>query len=127
MRRRAIPQGEPPIETGAEWGDGDDQDTVLDWRPFISVDPEIVFGKPRVAGTRLAVEFLLELFAAGWTEEAVLDSYPGLTRTDLRAVFAYAASLAKERRERPTWMTEDPDYHVLQPASAGFVDVARGL
>ncbi len=39
------------------------------------------------------MEFLLRLFAAGWTEEQVLDNYPNLKREDLLAVFAYAAEL----------------------------------
>jgi uncharacterized protein (DUF433 family) len=45
---------------------------VVDWRPHISIDPVVAFGKPVVAGTRLAVEFLLDLFAGGWPEETVL-------------------------------------------------------
>ncbi len=109
MSQRATPLGAVRIETDADWDADDDRDPGPDWRPFISVDPEIVFGKPRVKGTRLAVEFLLGLFAAGWDEATVLDSYPGLTQADLRAVFAYAASLARERQERPGWMTERLD------------------
>lgn len=120
MSHRATPLTAVHIETDTDGGDGDDQETSFDWRPFISIDPEIVFGKPRVAGTRLAVEFLLELFAAGWSEATVLDNFPDLTQADLRAVFAYAASLAKERQERPTWMStpvDDPD------AAASFTTV----
>lgn len=48
-------------------------------------------GKPVVRDTRLAVEFLLGLFAAGWTEAMVLENYPALTTDSLRAVFGYAA------------------------------------
>jgi uncharacterized protein (DUF433 family) len=47
-----------------------------------------------VTRTRLSAEFLLGLFAAGWSEEQVLNNYPNLTRADLRAVFAYAAESA---------------------------------
>lgn len=54
-------------------------------------------GKPVVKGTRLSVDFLLNLFASGWTEQRVLDNYPGLSAEALRSVFAYAAEvLAKE-------------------------------
>jgi uncharacterized protein (DUF433 family) len=49
-----------------------------------------------VKGTRLSVEFLLSLFAAGWTEEEVMEGYPHLQREDLRAIFAYAAESARE-------------------------------
>jgi uncharacterized protein (DUF433 family) len=44
------------------------------------------------------VEFLLRLFAAGWTEEQVLDNYPNLKRDDLLAIFAYGAEAAREER-----------------------------
>lgn len=46
-------------------------------------DPEILSGKPVVKGTRLSVDFLLELFANGWSEEQVLESYPNLTQDSL--------------------------------------------
>ena len=81
---------------------------VVDWTAHISIDPSVAFGKPVVAGTRLAVEFILDLFAGGWTETTVLESYPQLSRDALRAVFAYAADLAHDRQERPTWMEETP-------------------
>ena len=69
----------------------------MDWRKYIHSDLETLNGKPVVIGTRLSVEFLLNLFAAGWTEQQVLDNYPTLTPEALRAVFAYAAeSLSEE-------------------------------
>ena len=51
----------------------------------IVVDPEILAGKPVIRGTRLAVEFILELLAAGQSHEEILADYPGLTREDLLA------------------------------------------
>lgn len=63
----------------------------MNWRDYIHADPAILTGKPVIRGTRLGVEFLLALFAAGWTHEQVLDSYPQLTPETLRAVFAFAA------------------------------------
>ena len=62
----------------------------MDWRKYIHSDAEVLLGKPVVKGTRLSVEFLLGLFAAGWTEKQVLDNYPTLTPQSLRAVFAFA-------------------------------------
>ena len=44
----------------------------MDWRQYIHSDPEILLGKPVVKGTRLSVEFILGLFAAGWTEQQVM-------------------------------------------------------
>ena len=63
----------------------------MDWREYIHADPKILVGKPVVKGTRLSVEFILGLFAAGWTEEMVLENYPTLTPEAIRAVFAFAA------------------------------------
>ena len=62
----------------------------MNWSDHIVCDPAILGGKPTVRGTRLAVEFLLGLFAEGWTQEKVLDSYPSLTPEALRAVCEYA-------------------------------------
>jgi uncharacterized protein (DUF433 family) len=70
----------------------------MDWREHIHSDPEIFSGKPVVKGTRLSVDFLLELFANGWSEEQVLESYPNLTRDSLRAVFAFAAESTRDER-----------------------------
>ena len=70
----------------------------MDWREHIHSDPEILSGKPVVKGTRLSFHFLLELFANGWSEEQVLESYPNLTRDSLRAVFAFAAESTRDER-----------------------------
>ena len=63
----------------------------MDWQAYIHSDPDILVGKRVVRGTRLSVEFLLGLFAAGWTKEQVLDNYPTLTQEALQAIFAFAA------------------------------------
>ena len=68
----------------------------MDWQKHIHSDSETLNGKPVVVGTRLSVEFLLNLFAAGWTEQQILENYPTLTRESLRAVFAYAAESMSE-------------------------------
>lgn len=68
----------------------------MDWRQYIHSDPDILLGKPVVKGTRLAVDFILRLFAAGWTEQQVLENYPTLTPEALRAVFAFAAECMGE-------------------------------
>ncbi|QEP45008.1 DUF433 domain-containing protein [Ectothiorhodospiraceae bacterium BW-2] len=49
-----------------------------------------------VKGTRLSVDFLLSLFAAGWTEEQILDNYPQLNHQTLLAVFAFSAEILRE-------------------------------
>jgi uncharacterized protein (DUF433 family) len=57
----------------------------------IVVDPEILVGKPVVKGTRLAVEFIIDLLAQGRTEAEILRNYPGLTRGDVWACPVYAS------------------------------------
>ncbi|MBD2691992.1 DUF433 domain-containing protein [Anabaena catenula] len=63
---------------------------------YIHSDSQILLGKPTVKGTRLSVEFLLGLFAAGWSQEQILDNYPTLTPEALQAVFAFAAECMRE-------------------------------
>jgi uncharacterized protein (DUF433 family) len=70
---------------------------VMDWREHIHSDPTVLAGRPIVRGTRLGADFLLGLFASGWTHEQVLDSYPQLTDDALRGVFAFAADAMRDR------------------------------
>ena len=62
---------------------------------LIVADPQILGGKPCVRGTRLSVEFVLELAASGATQEQILAQYPQLTPEGLAAVFHYAAEALK--------------------------------
>ena len=62
---------------------------------WIVSEPEILDGKPCVKGTRLSVEFLLELAASGATPAQILASYPQLTDEGLAAAFSYAAQALK--------------------------------
>ena len=64
--------------------------------PRIARNPDILSGKPAVAGTRIAVEFVLERLAAGWSEAEVLENYPQLSRDDVLACLAYARDLVEE-------------------------------
>lgn len=68
----------------------------MNWHHYIHSDPEILVGKPVVKGTRLSVDFLLNLFANGWTQTQILENYPTLTPEALRAVFAFAADCMRE-------------------------------
>jgi uncharacterized protein (DUF433 family) len=63
---------------------------------FIRSDPSVLLGKPVVKGTRLAVEFILGLYAEGWTEDQILENYPNLTKESLLAVFAYTHERMRE-------------------------------
>jgi uncharacterized protein (DUF433 family) len=58
----------------------------------------VLVGKPVIKGTRIAVEFLMELWAEGWTDEQIQSNYPQLKSDDLRAAHAYAAEVVKDQR-----------------------------
>jgi uncharacterized protein (DUF433 family) len=61
----------------------------------IAYNPEILSGKPHIAGTRLSIEFILELFASGATRDDVLKSYPQLTPDAIEEALKYAAQSVK--------------------------------
>ena len=67
--------------------------------------PGILGGKPCARGTRLSVEFLLELAASGATQSDILAGYPQLTPEGLAAAFRYAADALKAER---TWQVTIP-------------------
>lgn len=70
----------------------------MNWRERIIVDPTILVGKPVIRGTRLAVEFIVELLSQGWSEQEILRNYPGITREDIRACLAYATEMLRTEK-----------------------------
>ena len=66
------------------------------WREFIHSNQDVLVGKPVVKGTRLSVEFIMGLFAEGWSEDQVLENYPILTKEKLRALFAFVVECMRE-------------------------------
>jgi len=65
-------------------------EAAMAWQERITIDPEVLTGKPVIRGTRLAVEFILGLLGEGWTEPEILQNYPGLTHDDVAACLLYA-------------------------------------
>ena len=70
----------------------------MSWQDRIIVDPAILTGKPVIKGTRIAVEFILELLAEGWTHQQIEQNYPSLTNDDIQAALHYAAETLKRER-----------------------------
>ncbi len=70
----------------------------MQWEDRIVIDPKILVGKPVIRGTRLAVEFIVELLSEGWSEQQILDSYPGLIHEDIAACLKYATEILKSER-----------------------------
>ena len=72
-----------------------------DWRNRITIDPGILAGKPIIKGTRIAVEFILELLANGWTDETIMENYSQLKKEDIQSALRYATDILKEEMVYP--------------------------
>jgi uncharacterized protein (DUF433 family) len=83
---------------------GHSASAALDWRSHVVVDPGVLGGKPSIKGTRLVIEFVLELMAGGWSDQAIFKNYANLTKESLRAVLAHAAQTLRDDR-----------FHLLPP------------
>lgn len=70
--------------------------SIMNYRNFITIEPNKRGGKPCVRGLRITVYEVLEYLASEMTEAEILDDFPDLTREDLKACIAYAAD--RERR-----------------------------
>ena len=73
----------------------------MDWKERISINPKVLVGKPVIKGTRIAVEFLVELLAEGWTHAQILQNYPHLTEADIQAALHYASEMMKQEKVYP--------------------------
>ena len=78
----------------------------MHWEERIAVDPDILTGKPVVKGTRLAVEFIVDLLAQGWSESELLRNYPGLAHEDILACLSYASTVLKDEHVYPVGLND---------------------
>lgn len=58
----------------------------------ITVDPDILVGKPVITGTRIPVSLVLNLLAHDYTFDRIIQAYPILTTDDIRAAITYAGA-----------------------------------
>ena len=95
----------------------------------ITTDPAILGGKPCIRGTRLSVEFILELIASGATANEIAGTYPQVTREDVEAGVRFAAGCLRNDtigrglrtrrvsdsaiRQAMDWVREDVDVSLL--------------
>jgi uncharacterized protein (DUF433 family) len=61
----------------------------MNWQDYIVSDKDVLLGKPTIKGTRISVELILELLSSGWSEEMILESYPNLSKEQLKAVYSF--------------------------------------
>jgi uncharacterized protein (DUF433 family) len=71
------------------------------WEDHIVADPEIMTGKPVAKGSRLTVDFVLDLMAGGTSEAEIVRNYPRLTVDAIHACLAYASEAVQLARDLP--------------------------
>lgn len=69
----------------------------MDWKPYLSTDPDVMHGVVCLKGTRIPVSVVLDNLAAGATAQKIMDQYPSVKPEHIPATVAYAAELARER------------------------------
>ncbi len=70
----------------------------MSWKNRIVANPDVLVGKPVIKGTRLAVEFIIDLLAQGWTENDIMENYPGVMREDIASCLSYAGEVLKAEK-----------------------------
>ena len=68
----------------------------MNYKDYITIEPDKRSGKPCIRGLRITVQDVLEYLASGMTEEEILDDFPDLTREVIQACLAFAAD--RERK-----------------------------
>jgi uncharacterized protein (DUF433 family) len=68
----------------------------MNYKDYITIEPDKRSSKPCIRGMRITVQDVLEYLASGMTEEEILDDFPDLTREDIHACLAFAAD--RERK-----------------------------
>lgn len=76
-------------------------ETVVYRQTRIIIDPNILVGKPIIKGTRLTVEFIIDLLAQGWSNDDIIRNYPGITIMDIQACLSYVSASLKEEKVYP--------------------------
>lgn len=70
----------------------------MNWQERITVDPDVLVGKTIIKGTRIAVEFVVDLLGRGRTQERIPREYDDLMPEDVQACLAYASDVLKGER-----------------------------
>ncbi len=67
----------------------------MNWRDYITSDPNILFGKPVIKGTRVPVDLILEKLGNGETVEHLLEAYPRITKVAIHACLLFASDTVR--------------------------------
>lgn len=68
----------------------------VDWRQFISVEPDVYHGEPCIKGTRIPVSVIVGSVADGLSPEEIIEAYPQLEKESVQAALAYAADVVRQ-------------------------------
>ena len=90
------------------------------YKEIITIEPDKRSGQPCIRGMRITIYDIFEYLASGMTVAEVLDDFPELTETDIRACFAYAAD--KEKSQMVVYTNETS----VRPKSIGPTGNAAG-
>lgn len=66
------------------------------YKERITVNPDIMLGKPVIKGTRITIEIILRKLSEGMTAEEVLGAYPHLVKDDILAALSYSADVISQ-------------------------------
>ena len=72
------------------------QNEIINWKEYIHSDDKVLLGKPTIKNTRLSVEFIVGLFASGWSIQQILENYPSLKQEQISAVFSFVHDCMKD-------------------------------
>ena len=73
---------------------------MVGMKSSVVVDPEVLAGKPVVAGTRIPVYLISNLLAHGYDFDRIVQAYPILTRADVQAAIRYSEARMKREEVR---------------------------
>lgn len=72
----------------------------MNWQERIVIQPNILMGKPIIRGTRISVEFIIDLLAQGWSTDDIIENY-SIATEDIRACLSYAGEALKTEKVYP--------------------------
>lgn len=70
----------------------------MDWSERITIDADVLVGKPVVKGTRISVELVIDLLARGYTKEQIIQQYDHVSVEDIQACLAYASDVLRSEK-----------------------------
>ena len=73
----------------------------MNWRDHIDANPEILFGKPAIKGTRIGVDLIIEKLSLGETIEDLLAAYPMINEEKIYACLAFATAMLRNEESYP--------------------------